>query len=124
MEKYIHDERNGLWYQKVGDYYLPCFELPKQEREIGVWGIRHRQFLKENKAAIYEALLLTGKLNGYLADIDRQAQEMFDTLCQELAENWSITEGLKADDPIRWIGDMNSVRSAAREIVDEELIYV
>lgn len=124
MEKYIHDERNGLWYQKAGDYYLPCFELPKQEQAIGVWGIRHRQFLKENKAAIYEALLLTGKLNGYLADIDRQAQEMFDNLCQELAENWNITEDQKANDPIHWIRGMNSVRSTAREIVDEELIYV
>ena len=124
MEKYIHDERNGLWYQKVGDYYLPCFELPKQVREIGVWGIRHRQFLKENKSAIYEALLLTGKLNGYLADIDRQAQEMFDSLCQELVENWNITEDQKANDPMHWVCRMNSVRSAAREIVDEELIYV
>ena len=124
MKKYIHDERNGLWYQKVGDYYLPCFELPKQEQAIGVWGIRHRQFLKQNKSAIYEALLLTGKLNGYLADIDRQAQEMFDNLCQELAENWNITEDQKANDPIHWIRSMNSVRSAAREIVDEELIYL
>ena len=124
MEKYITDEHTGLRYELVGDYYLVAGDDEPQERPIGIWGQRHLRYLEQHRKTVYADLLTNGKLNGYLADIDRQAQEMFDNLCQELAENWNITEDQKANDPMHWIRSMNSVRSTAREIVDEELIYV
>ena len=86
MDKYIYDKRNGLWYELQGDYYIPCLELPaeKEERHIGVWGQRHRRYLKANRRALYTSLLTSGKLNSYLADIDRQAEEMFSRLGKQL----------------------------------------
>ena len=88
MDKYIYDKRNGLWYELQGDYYIPCLELPaeKEERHIGVWGQRHRRYLKANRMALYTSLLTSGKLNSYLADIDRQAEEMFSRLVKQLSE--------------------------------------
>ena len=88
MDKYIYDKRNGLWYELQGDYYIPCLELPaeKEERHIGVWGQRHRRYLKANRRALYTSLLTSGKLNSYLADIDRQAEEMFSRLVKQLSE--------------------------------------
>ncbi len=124
MDKYIFDEKNGLWYELQGDYYLPCLKLPEEEQQpIGIWGQRHRRYLKEHHKAAYAELLTNGKLNGYLADIDRQAGEMFSRLVVQMAEAEGITEKLKADDMMSWVGRMNSVRSRATELVNTEIIY-
>ena len=124
MDKYIFDEKNGLWYELQGDYYLPCLKLPKEEEQpIGIWGQRHRRYLKENCKVLYADLLTSGKLNGYLADIDRQAEEMFSRLVKQMAKADGITEKLKADDMMSWVGRMNGVRSRAAEIVNAKLIF-
>ena len=124
MDKYIFDEKNGLWYELQGDYYLPCLKLPKEkEQPIGIWGQRHRRYLKENRKVLYADLLTSGKLNGYLADIDRQAEEMFSRLVRQMAETEGITEKLKADDMMSWVGRMNGIRDRAAEIVNAELIF-
>ena len=124
MDKYIFDERNGLWYELQGDYYLPCLKLPEEEEQpIGIWGQRHSRYLKENRKVLYADLLTSGKLNGYLADIDRQAEEMFSRLVKQMAKAEGITEKLKADDMMSWVGRMNGVRSRAAEIVNAELIF-
>ena len=87
MEKYIYDESNGLWYERQGDYYLPCLSLPEEEkRPIGLWGQRHLRYIREYRKALYTSLQLSGKLNGYLADIDQQAQERLDTIIRQMAE--------------------------------------
>ena len=124
MEKYIYNENNGLWYELQGDYYLPCLKLPEEpEVHIGVWGQRHRHYLKTHRRALYTSLLTSGKLNSYLADIDRQAEEMFSRLVKQMAEAESVTEALKAADPMEWVGRMNSIRNQAMEIVNSKIIY-
>ncbi len=124
MDKYIFDEKNGLWYELQGDYYLPCLKLPEEEEQpIGIWGQRHRRYLRKNRKVLYADLLTSGKLNGYLADIDKQAEEMFSRLVRQMAEAEGITEKLKADDMMSWVGRMNGVRSRAAEIVNAELIF-
>lgn len=125
MEKYIYDETNGLWYELQGDYYIPCLVLPaeKGNKPIGLWGQRHKHYLQEYKKAFYTSLLTSGKLNSYLADIDEQAQNMMLRLVGQIAEREGITEQLKADNPMFWIGRMNEIQARAREIVNEELIY-
>ena len=124
MDKYIFNENNGLWYELVGDYYFPCLAVPAEEEQpVGVWGQRHKQYLKEHRPALYNALLLSGKLNGYLADIDRQAQERLDTVIEQMAQSQGITEALKVTDQMVWVGKMNNIRASAMEIVNKELIY-
>ena len=125
MEKYIFNERNGLWYELQGDYYMPCLKLPEEEQQpIGVWGQRHLRYLKENRRVLLSNLQLSGMLNSYLADIDQQAQEMFERLVKQMAERDGVTEQLKAADPMKWVRMMNNVRSAATEITNAELIFV
>ena len=124
MEKYIFDERNGLWYELQGDYYMPCLKLPEEDQPIGVWGQRHLRHLKRHHKVIYANLLTSGKLPEYLADIDRQAEEMFERLVKQMAERDGVTEQLKAADPMKWARMMNNVRSAATEITNAELIFV
>lgn len=124
MEKQIYDEKNGLWYELQGDYYLPCLTLPPEEnKQIGIWGQRHLRYIKQNKRGLYSSLLTSGKLNGYLADIDQQAEEMLSRLVEDLTENEGVTEQLKADNQMEWVGRINNIRSRATEIVKEELIY-
>ena len=93
MDKYIYDNSNGLWYELQGDYYIPCLVLPaeKEERHIGVWGHRHLQYLKENRKVLYTDLLTSSKLNSYLADINKQAEEMFLRLVKQMAECEGVT---------------------------------
>ena len=103
MDKYIYDEKNGLWYELQGDYYLPCLKLPEEvEVHIGVWGQHHRRYLKEHRKIAYTRLLTSGKLNRYLADIDQQAEELFSWLVSTMATVEGITETLKQ--MTRWNG--------------------
>ncbi len=122
MAKTIFEKMGGI-YTRVGDYLLPDLKLPEEEqRPISVWGQRHRRYLKEHRRASYATLLTSGKLNGYLADIERQAEEMFLRLVKQMAEAEGVTEQLKADNQMEWVGRMNNIRSRAMEIVNSELI--
>ena len=114
----------GGTYTQVGDYLLPDLKLPKEEQQpIGVWGQRHWRYLKEHHRATYATLLTSGKLNSYLADIDRQAEELFSRLVKQMAEAEGVTEQLKADNQMEWVCRMNNIRNRAMEIVKAELIY-
>ena len=125
MEKYIYDESNGLWYELQGDYYIPCFTLPteKEHKPIGLWGQRHKRYLQEHKRTVYTSLPMNGKLNSYLADIDKQATEMMFRLVEQMADKEGA-EQLKAENPILWVRKMNEIQVRAREIVQTELIFV
>ena len=124
MDKYIYNEKNGLWSELQGDYYLPCLKLPEEpEVHIGIWGQRHRRYLKGHHKALYTSLLTSGKLNSSLADIDRQAEEMFARLVKQLSPKEGVTEALKAENQMLWAQKMNSLRNSAMEIVSNELIY-
>ena len=126
MDKYIYDENNGLWYELQGDYYIPCLtilEEEQQQRPIGIWGQRHLRYIHEYRKGLYNSLLLSGKLNSYLAEMNEQAEDMFFRLVEELAEKEGITETLKADNQMLWVQRMNVVRETATEIVDRDLIY-
>ena len=123
MEKYIYNENNGLWYELQGDYYLPCLKLPEEpELHIGVWGQRHRRYLKTYRKALYTSLLTSGKLNSYLADIDRQSEERFSRLVKQMAEAESVNEKLKSTDQMVWVRKLNNIRNRATEIVNTEII--
>ena len=124
MEKYKYDESNGLWYELQGDYNLPCLQLPEEEPvHIGVWGQRHLNYLRENKRVLLSNLQISGKLNIYLADIDKQAEEMCSRLVKQMADREDITEQLKAENQMEWVRQMNNIRIRANEIVLRELIY-
>ena len=124
MEKYITDERTGLKYELVGDYYLIAGDdEPEEERPIGVWGQRHLRYLKEHRRVRYATLLASGELNAYLADIDRQAEELFLRLVKQMADAEGITETLKASDQMKWVRRMNSCRDRASETVYHQVIY-
>ncbi len=124
MDKYIYDEKNGLWYESQGDYYLPCLKLPKEEsRHIGIWGQRHLRYLKQHRKVLYSELLISGKLNDYLADLNEQAEELFSRLVKQLAEKEGVTEAIKEENQMLWVQRMNNIRSAAMEVVSNELIY-
>ena len=124
MKKYKFDENNGLWYELQGDYYLPCLKLPEEEQAyIGIWGQRHLRYLKEHRRVRYANLLTSGKLNSYLVDINRQAEEMFERLVKQMAEREGVTEQLKAASSMEWVRKLNSIRNRAVEITSSELIY-
>ena len=124
MEKYKYDEGNGLWYELQGDYYLPCLKLPEEEQvHIGIWGQRHLNYLRQNKRVLLSSLQISGQLNSYLADIDRQAEEMFERLTRQMTIAEGVTEQLKADNQMAWVGKMNSIRNRAAEIINTEIIY-
>ena len=124
MEKYIYDESNGLWYELNGDYYLPCFILPEVEiKEIGVWGMRHLDYLKSRRKATYNRLQTEGKLNSYLYEINAQAEEMFDNLIVQYKKSENITEELKSTDQMEWVRRMNNICERVTETVNNELIY-
>ena len=126
MDKYIYDNSNGLWYELQGDYYIPCLVLPaeKEERHIGVWGQRHLRYIREHRKVFYIKLLTSGKLQSHLADVEEQAQELFDHLMKQRAEREGITETLKADNQMEWVQRMNALRAAVTETVNAEVIFV
>ena len=124
MENRIYNEKNGLWYELQGDYYIPCIAIPDEEQKvIGGWGQRHLRYIKQYHKVRYANLLTSGKLNGYLADIDKQAEDMIFRLVKQMAEREGVTEQLKADNQMAWIARMNNIRSRATEIVSHDIIY-
>ena len=124
MENRIYDEKNGLWYELQGDYYIPCLTLLEEENQpIGIWGQRHARYLKQHCKVLYMNLLTSGKLNAHFAEIDKQAEEMFFRLVKELADKENATEELKATDQMLWAQRMNNIRNRATEILNAEIIY-
>lgn len=121
MEKYIFDETNGLWYELNSDYYIPCLNLP--ETNIGVWGERYLDYIREHKKLLHTKLTINGTLYTHLAEINTQAEEMFDTLISQYKTAEGITEQLKADNQMEWVGRMNNIRQRVTEIVNQELIF-
>lgn len=124
MKKNFTDKRTGVSYTLHGDYYLPNLVLPAEEqKEVGIWGQRHLRYIKQYRKVLYTNLLTSGKLNSYLADTDRQAEEMFSRLVKQIAEREGVTEKLKSDDQMVWVQKMNNIRNRETEIVNAELIY-
>ena len=124
MEKYIYNEQNGLWYELQGDYYIPCLVLDKEDSQpIGKWGRRYHRYIKEHRPALHTTLLISGKLNSHLAEVDNRATEMFDWLVKQQAEKEGVTEQLKAQDQMAWVGAMNNIRNKVEEIVNTEVLY-
>ena len=123
MEKYVVDEQNGLEYELVGDYYIVAGEDEPTVRPIGIWGAMRLDYLKMNQQNVYYQLLLSGKLNDHLADIEEQAQDMMWTLTKQMAKAEGVTEELKRRDQMAWVGAMNIIQAQVREIITNELIY-
>ena len=123
MEEFITDERTGLRYELVGDYYLIAGEDEPEGRSIGIWGQRHLRYIRKHKVGLYSELLTTGKLNDYLADLNEQAEAMFSRLVKQLSEKEGVTEVLKAENQMLWVQKMNSIRNTAMEVVSNDLIY-
>ena len=124
MKKTIFEEMGGT-YIRHGDYLIPALTLPKEEeqRVVGVWGQRHLRYLKEYRRLLYLNMLTSGRLNGYLADIEEQTQKRFERIVEQMAESEGITEQLKATHQVAWVGEMNNIWSRAREVVNAKLIY-
>ena len=122
MEKYIYDESNGLWYERDGDYYIPCQKLP--EINIGIWGERYLTYIREHKKLLHTKLMINGTLYTHLAEINQQAEDMFSELVNQMKTREGITEQLKAQNQMEWVRRMNNIRQRANEIIYKELIYV
>ena len=123
MEKSIFEQMGGT-YTMEGDYRLPCLALPAEEKPVGVWGQRHLRYIRQHRKALYTALWMGGGLHDYLADIDRQAEEIFFNLVKYYAQRQGITERLKAENQMEWVGRMNCCKAQAEEVILAELIYV
>ena len=124
MKKTIFEEMGGT-YVRCRDYFIPNLTLPEEEemRFVGVWGQRHLQYLKEYRKTVYLDLMMSGRLNSYLADIEEQAQKRFERIVEQMKQAQEITERLKSENQMEWVGKMNNIQSCAREIVDKEMIY-
>ena len=124
MKKTIFEEMGGT-YVRCGDYFIPNLTLPEEEemRFVGVWGQRHLQYLKEYRKTVYLDLMMSGRLNSYLADIEEQVQKRFERIVEQMKQAQGITERLKSENQMEWVGKMNNIQSCAREIVDKEMIY-
>ena len=124
MKKHIYDENNGLWYELIGDYYIPVLTLSSEEqRPIGKWGRMHRDYLKEHRPILFNDLILSGQLWTYLADLNEQAQERLSLIFDQMKKAEGVTEDLKAANQMVWVGAMNSIRNRAEEIILREMIY-
>lgn len=121
MEKSLFEQMGGT-YRQEGDFLIPNLEMPQNERPIGIWGKRHLRYIKQNKKSLYIELKMSGKLNDHLADVNEEAEEMFHRLVKQLAEKQGVTEQLKADNQMEWVGRMNCIRNQATEIINSELI--
>ena len=123
MAKSLFEELGGR-YERQGDYLIPCLSVPvEEEQPIGIWGQRHMNYLKQYHKVTYTNLLTSGRLNAYLVDVDRQAQERFERLIEGMKQTQDITEQLKAENALEWTGKMNNIRACARKIVYDEIIY-
>lgn len=124
MKKHIYDESNGLWYELIGDYYIPVLTLSSEEqRPIGKWGRMHREYLREHCPILLNDLILSGQLWTYLAELNEQAQHRLQLIIRQMQEAESVTEELKAVDQMAWVGAMNSIQNRAEEIILREMIY-
>lgn len=124
MKKHIYDESNGLWYELIGDYYIPVLTLSSEEqRPIGKWGRMHRDYLKEQRPILFNDLILSGQLWSYLADLNEQVQERLSLIIEQMKASEGVTEELKAADQMGWVEAMNSIRNRAEEIILREMIY-
>ena len=124
MKKHIYDESNDLWYERIGDYYIPVLTLSSDEqRPIGKWGRMHRDYLKEHRPILFNDLVLSGQLWTYLANLNEQAQERLSLIIEQMKATEGVTENLKAADQMAWVGAMNSIRNRAEEIILREMIY-
>ena len=124
MKKHIYDENNGLWYELIGDYYIPVLTLSSvEQRSIGKWGRMHRDYLKEHHPILFNDLILSGRLWTYLADLNEQAQERLSLIVDQIKAAEGVTEEMKAADQMGWVEAMNSIRNRAEEIVLHEMIY-
>ena len=124
MKKHIYDENNGLWYELIGDYYIPVLTLSSEaQRSIGKWGQMYREYLKEHHPILFNDLILSGQFWTYLTDLNEQAQERLSVIVEQMKEAEGVTEDLKAADQMAWVGAMNSIRNRAEEIILREMIY-
>jgi hypothetical protein len=124
MKKHIYDENNGLWYELIGDYYIPVLTLSSEEqRPIGKWGRMHRDYLKEQRPILFNDLILSGQLWSYLADLNEQAQKRLSLIVEQMKASEGVSEKLKATDQMAWVVAMNSIRNRAEEIILREMIY-
>ena len=124
MKKHIYDESNGLWYEHIGDYYIPVLTLSSEEqRPIGKWGRMHRDYLKEHCPILFNDLVLSGQLWTYLADLNEQAQNRLEVIIDQMKASEGVTEELKAADHMEWVGAMNSILNRAEESILREMIY-
>ena len=124
MKKHIYDESNGLWYELIGDYYIPVLTLSSEEqRPIGKWGRMHRDYLKEQRPILFNDLILSGQLWSYLADLNEQAQKLLSLIVEQTKASEGVSEKLKATDQMAWVVAMNSIRNRAEEIILREMIY-
>ena len=124
MKKQIYDEKNGMNYTLHGDYYLPDLVLREEEPTYGKYGMLRKQFLKEHRSARYQYMLLTGKLNEHLNQIDQEVREQVETLMEQMTEKQGVTEELKAQDQMEWVRLMNNIKASAEEIVLKNLVCV
>ena len=124
QRKILYDDRNGLDYVLIGDYYLPMIDLPEENKPIGYWGLLRKEYMKNYKSGMYSYLLLTGKLDSYLADMNEQAQERYELIEAQIRSAEGVTEELKACNPMEWVRQCNNIRNRVQEIVLSELIYV
>ncbi len=122
LKKYIIDEKTGLKYELVGDYYYPCLEAPEAPK-VGRFGMMYHDYLRNNKKVTYSGLMLSGKLKEHIEDVDRQAEVMFSQLVNRMKQAEGITEQLKAADQLEWVRRMNSIRNRAEEIVKSEVVF-
>ena len=124
MKKHIYDENNGLWYERIGDYYIPILTLSSEEqRPIGKWGRMHRDYLKEHRPILFNDLVLSDRLWTYLADLNGQAQDRLSLIIEQMKASEDVTEELKAADQMAWVGAMSSIRNRAEEIILREMIF-
>ena len=124
MKKQIYDEKNGMSYTLHGDYYLPDLVLREEEPIYGKYGMLRKQFLKEHRSARYQYLLLTGKLNEHLNQTDQEAREQVEMLMKQMAEKKGVTEELKVQDQMKWVGLMNNIKVSAEEIILKNMVHV
>ena len=124
MKKHIYDESNGLWYELIGDYYIPILTLSSEEqRPIGKWGRMHRDYLKEHRPILFNDLVLSDRLWTYLADLNEQAQDRLSLIIEQMKASEGVTEELKAADQMAWVGAMSNIRNRAEEIILREMIF-